>query len=46
MTKQSIMDDQEVRYILRQLGFGAALGVAFLAVIYLGGIVAHLVSGF
>ena len=46
MTKQSIMDDQEVRYILRQLGFGAALGVAFLAVIYLGGVIAHLVSGF
>jgi hypothetical protein len=46
MTKQSFLDDQEVIYILRQLGFGAALGVAFLAVIYLGGVIAHLVSGF
>lgn len=46
MTKQSIMDDQEVRYILRQLGIGAAIGAAFLMTLYLGGIVAHLVSGF
>ena len=46
MTKQSIMDDKEVMYILRQLGIGAAIGAAFLMTLYLGGIVAHLVSGF
>ena len=46
MAKQSIMDDQEVMYILRQLGIGAAIGAAFLLTLYLGGIVAHLVSGY
>lgn len=46
MTKQSFMDDKEVMYILRQLGIGAAIGAAFLMTLYLGGIVAHLVSGF
>lgn len=46
MTKQNIMDDKEVMYILRQLGIGAAIGAAFLLTLYLGGIVAHLVSGF
>ena len=41
---QSI-DDQEVKYILRQIGFGAVLGIAFLATLYIGGLLAHLVSG-
>ena len=42
---QSI-DDQEVKYILRQIGFGAVLGIAFLSVMYIGGLLARLVSGF
>ena len=37
--------DEESKAILRQIGFGAALGIAFLATVYLGGLVAHLVSG-
>ena len=40
---QSI-DDQEVKYILRQIGFGAVLGIAFLSVMYIGGLLARLVS--
>lgn len=37
--------DEESKNILRQIGFGAVLGIAFLATVYLGGLVAHLVSG-
>ena len=33
------------KYILRQIGFGAVLGAAFLGLIYFGGLLAHLVSG-
>ena len=43
--KQMQMMDEESRMILRQLGFGAVLGIAFLSVVYLGGLIAHLVSG-
>jgi hypothetical protein len=39
-------DNQDVRYILRQIGFGAMLCVAFLLTIYFGGLLARLVSGF
>lgn len=46
MTKQSFIDDKEVMYILRQLGIGAIIGGAFLTALYLGDLVAHLVSGF
>ena len=45
MEKKYLNNDQEVKYILRQIGFGAVLGIAFLAVTYLGGLIAHLVSG-
>ena len=38
-------DNQEVKYILRQIGFGAMLCVAFLCAIYFGGLLAHCVSG-
>ena len=31
--------------ILNQIGFGAILGGMFLGLIYLGGLLAHLVSG-
>lgn len=37
--------DEESKAILRQIGFGAVLGIAFLATVYLGGLIAHLVSG-
>ena len=43
--KQIQMLDEESKAILRQIGFGAVLGIAFLSVVYLGGLVAHLVSG-
>ncbi len=37
--------DEETKTILRQVCFGAVLGIAFLSFVYLGGLVAHLVSG-
>ena len=45
MEKKYLKDDQEVKYILRQIGFGAIMGIAFLATLYIGGLLAHLVSG-
>jgi hypothetical protein len=45
MQKKSFIDDEEVKMILRQLGFGAALGTAFLMAIYFGGLLAKLCSG-
>jgi hypothetical protein len=44
--KQYLNDDQEMRYILRQIGFGAALGIAFLGVVYFGGLIAQCVGNF
>ena len=46
MKKNHLNDDQEMRYILRQIGFGAVLGIAFLATLYIGGLLAHCVSNF
>ena len=46
MKQNHLSEDGEMRYILRQIGFGAVLGIAFLAVVYLGGLIAHLVSGY
>ena len=43
--KQYLNDDECAKYILRQIGFGAVLGIAFLSVLYIGGLLAHLVSG-
>ena len=43
--KQMQMMDEDSKMILRQLGFGAVLGIAFLSFVYLGGLIAHLVSG-
>lgn len=43
--KQTKMMDEESKMIIRQLGFGAVLGIAFLSFVYLGGLIAHLVSG-
>ena len=46
MKQNHLSEDGDVRYILRQIGFGAVLGIAFLSVLYIGGLLAHLVSGF
>jgi len=45
MKQNQTIDNQEVKYILRQIGFGAVLGIAFISVLYIGGLLAHLVSG-
>jgi hypothetical protein len=46
MKQNHFNDDQEMRYILRQIGFGAVLGIAFLATLYIGGLLAQCVSNF
>ena len=46
MKQNSNIDDQEVKYILRQIGFGAVLGAAFLCVVYFGGLIAQCVGNF
>ena len=46
MEKKYLNDDENVKYILRQLGFGAVLGIAFLVVVYFGGLFAQCVSNF
>ena len=42
---KELMKDAELRYILRKIGFGAVMGIAFLGTVYLGGLLAHMVSG-
>jgi hypothetical protein len=44
--KQYLNDDECAKYILRQLGFGAIMGIAFLATLYIGGLLAQCVSNF
>ena len=46
MKQNFLNDDQEMRYILRQIGFGAVLGIAFLSVVYFGGLLAQCVGNF
>ena len=46
MKQNQTIDDQEVKYILRQIGFGAVLGIAFLATLYIGGLLAQCVGNF
>jgi hypothetical protein len=46
MKQNHLSEDGEMRYILRQLGFGAVLGIAFLSVLYFGGLLAQCVSNF
>ena len=46
MKQNHLNDDQEMRYILRQIGFGAIMGIAFFFFFFIGGLLAHLVSGF
>jgi len=43
--EQKQSENEEIRMILRQIGFGAVMGIAFLSTVYLGGLLAHLVSG-
>ena len=45
MQKKSFIEDEEIKMIFRQLGFGAVLGTAFLMAIYFGGLIAKLCSG-
>ena len=45
MEQNHLNDDQEIKYILRQIGFGAIMGIAVLATVFIGGMLAHLVSG-
>jgi hypothetical protein len=44
--KQYLNDDENVKYILRQIGFGAIMGIVFLSVLYIGGLLAQCVSNF
>jgi hypothetical protein len=44
--KQYLNDDESTKYILRQIGFGAIMGIAFLSVIYFGGLLAQCVGNF
>ena len=46
MKQNQTIDDMEVKYILRQIGFGAVLGAAFLCVVYFGGLIAQCVGNF
>jgi hypothetical protein len=46
MKQNQTIDDMELKYILRQIGFGAALGAAFLCVVYFGGLLAQCVGNF
>ena len=45
MEQRKQSESEEMRMILRQIGFGAVMGIAFLIMVYLGGLLAHLVSG-
>ena len=44
--KQYLNDDENAKYILRQIGFGAVLGIAFLSVVYFGGLLAQCVGNY
>ena len=44
--KQTNLGGDEMKVIWRQIGFGAVLGITFLAVVYLGGLIAQLMSNF
>ena len=40
-----IEKDSELMLLGKQLAFGSAMGIAFLSLVYIGGLLAHLVSG-
>lgn len=41
----NLMKDSEAVLILKQLAFGSAMGIGFLAMVYLGGLLAKVISG-
>jgi hypothetical protein len=45
MEQKKQSENEEILMLMRQIGFGAVLGIAFLIMVYLGGLLAHLVSG-
>ena len=45
MEQKKQSENEEMQMILRQIGFGAVMGIAFLATVFIGGLLAHLVSG-
>ena len=45
MEKKNLKEQEEMWALMRQVGFGAVLGLAFLLMVYLGGLLAHIVSG-
>ncbi len=45
MEKKKQSENEEMWMLMRQVGFGAVMGIAFLMMVYLGGLLAHLVSG-
>ncbi len=45
MEKKKQSENEEMWMLMRQVGFGAIMGIAFLSMVYLGGLLAHLVSG-
>lgn len=44
-TSTNFDNDREFKLLLNQLIIGSAIGAAFLAVVYIGGLLAHLISG-
>lgn len=46
MKQNQCIDDHEMKYILRQIGFGAVIGIAFLSVLYFGGLLAQCIGNF
>ena len=45
MEQKKQSEKEEMWMLMRQIGFGAVLGIAFLATLYIGGLLACLVSG-
>ena len=46
MEQKKQSENEEMRMILRQIGFGAVLGIAFLSVLYFGGLLAQCIGNF
>ena len=45
MEQRKQSEKEEMWMLMRQIGFGAVMGIVFLIMVYLGGLLAHLVSG-
>ena len=49
MEKMSIFgdfaNDSELMLYIKQIAFGSAIAAAFLGIVYMGGLLAHIVSG-